>query len=224
VQNQQSSLTTHYTWAYIIDLVKQHKKELISAHLLAILATIATVPVPLLMPLLVDEILLNNPGIMVATINQFTPANWHTPILYISAILLVSLCLRVIGIIFNIIQLRQFSVTSHYPQANRASFSELPPLSIELGLMSGFVVSPYSLSISCSNLSICFCCQASTSNSTSTSGVRSSSFISGSFGLGYPDIIFSGNQHTFAENAYSLYCPACYWRLFAGAAYPLSWV
>jgi ATP-binding cassette subfamily C protein len=109
VQNQQSSLTTHYTWAYIIDLVKQHKKELISAHLLAILATIATVPVPLLMPLLVDEILLNNPGIMVATINQFTPANWHTPILYISAILLVSLCLRVIGIIFNIIQLRQFS-------------------------------------------------------------------------------------------------------------------
>jgi hypothetical protein len=33
--------------------------------------------------------------------------------------------------------------------------------------MSGFVVSPFSLSISCSNLSICFCCQASTSNSTS---------------------------------------------------------
>jgi hypothetical protein len=41
----------------------------------------------------------------------------------------------------------------------------------EVGLMSGFVVSPFSLSISCSNLSICFCCQASTSNSTSTSGV-----------------------------------------------------
>jgi hypothetical protein len=32
-----------------------------------------------------------------------------------------------------------------------ASFSELPPLSIELGLMSGFVVSPFSLSISATN-------------------------------------------------------------------------
>ncbi|MCF7971035.1 MAG: ABC transporter ATP-binding protein/permease [Methylococcaceae bacterium] len=109
MQNQSKNITTHYTWNYIIGLVKEHKKELISAHLLAILATIATVPVPLLMPLLVDEVLLHNPGITIETINQFTPPHWHTPILYISAILLASLCLRVIGIIFNIIQLRQFS-------------------------------------------------------------------------------------------------------------------
>jgi len=109
VQNQQTTLTTRYTWTYIIGLAKQHKKELISAHLLAILATIATVPVPLLMPLLVDEVLLNHPGITIETINQFTPAHWHTPLFYISAILLASLCLRVTGIIFNIIQLRQFS-------------------------------------------------------------------------------------------------------------------
>jgi len=109
VQNQQATITTRYTWAYIISLAKRHKKEIISAHLLAVLATIATVPVPLLMPLLVDEVLLKNPGALIDTINQFTPNHWHTPLLYITAILLASLCLRIIGIILNIFQLRQFT-------------------------------------------------------------------------------------------------------------------
>ena len=109
MQNQQATITTRYTWAYIISLAKRHKKEIISAHLLAVLATIATVPVPLLMPLLVDEVLLKNPGALIDTINQFTPNHWHTPLLYITAILLASLCLRIIGIILNIFQLRQFT-------------------------------------------------------------------------------------------------------------------
>jgi len=107
--NTPTKNNTHYTWPYIFRLVKQHKKELISAHLLAILATAATVPVPLLMPLLVDEVLLNNPGITLSTINQVTPLHWQTPALYIGIILLFSLCLRIFGIIFNIIQSRQFT-------------------------------------------------------------------------------------------------------------------
>ncbi|MDC9727909.1 MAG: ABC transporter ATP-binding protein [Methyloprofundus sp.] len=61
------------------------------------------------MPLLVDEVLLKNPGITISTINQFAPPHWQSPILYISAILVASLCLRVLGIIFNIIQSRQFT-------------------------------------------------------------------------------------------------------------------
>ncbi|NOQ13435.1 MAG: ATP-binding cassette domain-containing protein [Methyloprofundus sp.] len=109
MHNQQTPTAALYNWAYIASIIKQHKKELVSAHLLAILATIATVPVPLLMPLLVDEVLLNNPGISIRTINQYTPNHWHTPELYIGIILLASLCLRVFGILFNIIQSRQFS-------------------------------------------------------------------------------------------------------------------
>ncbi|NOQ63265.1 MAG: ATP-binding cassette domain-containing protein [Methyloprofundus sp.] len=109
MQNQQPPNNEQYTWAYIFGIIKQHKKELVSAHLLAVLATLATVPVPLLMPLLVDEVLLNHPGKIVAFINQYTPSHWHIPVLYISAILLISLSLRILGIIFNIIQSRQFS-------------------------------------------------------------------------------------------------------------------
>jgi len=108
-KNIASAEQTYYTWPYIFRLVKQHKKELISAHILAILATIAIVPVPLLMPLLVDEVLLNHAGVTISTINQYAPVHWQTPILYISVILIISLCLRVLGIIFNIIQSRQFT-------------------------------------------------------------------------------------------------------------------
>jgi ATP-binding cassette subfamily C protein len=85
---------------------------LFSAHAIAVLATIVSVPVPLLMPLLVDEVLLEKPGKAVAAINQFFPIDWQSPMLYIGVILIVSLLLRIIAIFFNIIQARQFSSIS----------------------------------------------------------------------------------------------------------------
>ena len=45
------------------------KKHLLKANLIAVLATICAVPVPLLLPLMVDEVLLNHPGSTVAIIN-----------------------------------------------------------------------------------------------------------------------------------------------------------
>jgi ATP-binding cassette subfamily C protein len=101
--------TQPYSWNTIYQIALEHKKELIISHFIAILATIASVPVPLLMPLLVDEVLLHKPGIIVNTINLLFPVAWQIPILYISIILLVSVILRIIAIIFNIIQSRQFS-------------------------------------------------------------------------------------------------------------------
>ncbi|MGZ8224096.1 MAG: ABC transporter ATP-binding protein [Methylobacter sp.] len=101
-----------YNWNYIYQIALEHKKELVYSHFIAILATCASVPVPLLMPLLVDEVLLNKPGITIATINGLFPASWQTSILYITVVLLASVLLRIISIIFNIIQARQFSCIS----------------------------------------------------------------------------------------------------------------
>ncbi|TAK60080.1 ABC transporter ATP-binding protein [Methylobacter sp.] len=106
---QSKQATQAYSWNTIYQIALEHKKELIVSHFIAILATIASVPVPLLMPLLVDEVLLHKPGIIIQTINLFFPVDWQVPILYISVILLISLILRIIAIIFNIIQSRQFS-------------------------------------------------------------------------------------------------------------------
>lgn len=107
MQSKQASQA--YSWNTIYQIALEHKKELIVSHFIAILATIASVPVPLLMPLLVDEVLLHKPGTIIQTVNLFFPIDWQVPILYISVILLISLILRIIAIIFNIIQSRQFS-------------------------------------------------------------------------------------------------------------------
>lgn len=43
-------------------MVLEHHSELVKANIIAILGTIITVPIPLLIPLLVDEVLLEKPG------------------------------------------------------------------------------------------------------------------------------------------------------------------
>jgi ATP-binding cassette subfamily C protein len=98
-----------FSWNYIFQIAREHKKALIYSHIIAILAMIASVPVPLFMPLLVDEILLHKPGLIIGSLNPFIPAAWQMPIFYITAVLLASLLLRIIAIIFNIIQAREFS-------------------------------------------------------------------------------------------------------------------
>lgn len=102
-------VTPKYSWNTFYQIALEHKKKLIYSHLIAILAAVASVPVPLFMPLLVDEILLKKPGMAVNVINHFFPVHWQVPILYITVVLLASLVLRIIAIIFNIIQAREFS-------------------------------------------------------------------------------------------------------------------
>jgi len=108
----QNRLNTLTLWDTIYQIALEHKKSADLLYLIAILATIVSVPVPLLMPMLVDEVLLNKPGLAIGFINRLFPAEWHLPILYISVILIASLILRIIASIFNVIQARHFSCIS----------------------------------------------------------------------------------------------------------------
>ena len=99
-----------YTWRYILSIALQHKKQLISAHLIAILATMISVPIPLLMPLLVDEVLLKKPAVVVQSINVLAPIEWQSPLLYIGAVLLLTVVLRLLAMILNVLQSRQFTL------------------------------------------------------------------------------------------------------------------
>lgn len=101
-----------YRWNTLYHIALEHKKALVYAHCLALLATIASVPVPLLMPLLVDEVLLKKPSTLVHTINLITPVEYQLPVLYIGVVLFASLLLRIISIVFSIIQARQFTFIS----------------------------------------------------------------------------------------------------------------
>ena len=99
-----------YNWKYILNIASGHKREIVYANIIAILATLASVPLPLLMPLLVDEVLLNKPATVVATINANTPDAWHGPMLYISVILILTLCLRLTALVLNVWQSKQFTI------------------------------------------------------------------------------------------------------------------
>ncbi len=109
---QAQSNTPGYSWKRIIEISLSHKKQLVSTHLMAFLGTLVSVPVPLLMPLLVDEVLLDKPGPVIAAIDLLAPPEWRLPIVYIAVVLLVSLLLRLLAIAFNIVQLRQFTLIS----------------------------------------------------------------------------------------------------------------
>ncbi len=110
VQKSSDTQNHAYNWQYILTIANEHKREIVYANIIAILATLANVPVPLLMPLLVDEVLLNNPATVVKTINSMTPDSWHEPMLYIIVILVLTLCLRLVAVVLNVWQSRQFTI------------------------------------------------------------------------------------------------------------------
>lgn len=99
-------------WRELLRMALSYKPQLIKANLVAITAALLSVPVPLLMPLLVDEVLLDQPGGMVALINSAFPESWHTPALYIVAVMVVTVCLRFCSLILGVIQTRQFTIIS----------------------------------------------------------------------------------------------------------------
>ena len=98
-----------YTWRRILDMVLVHRRRLILAHVIAVLAAMASVPIPLLMPLLVDEVLLDRPGVTVATLDALFPEAWHGPTLYILVLLVFVLCLRLGSMLLGIWQMSQFT-------------------------------------------------------------------------------------------------------------------
>lgn len=98
-----------YTWRHLVTMVTRFRAELIKANLIAILGALVSVPVPLLIPLLVDEVLLNKPGKAVALMNDIFPPAWHGPVLYILAVLALTLLLRLAGLILGVWQTKQFT-------------------------------------------------------------------------------------------------------------------
>jgi ATP-binding cassette subfamily C protein len=101
-----------YHWRDLFRQVLDHRKELVTANLVAILAALISVPIPLMIPLLVDEVLLHKPASMIVTMDALFPASWHGPVLYISAITLLTVFLRLIWLLTTVWQTREFTLIS----------------------------------------------------------------------------------------------------------------
>ncbi len=99
-----------FAWPYILGIALEHRRELVVAHAVAILAALLSVPIPLLMPLLVDEVLLARPGPAVAAMQALFPEAWWGPVLYIVAVLALTVVLRVGALLLTVWQTREFTV------------------------------------------------------------------------------------------------------------------
>jgi ATP-binding cassette subfamily C protein len=99
-----------YTWRWVLERVLSHRRELMVAHVVALAGVAAAVPIPLIMPLLVDQVLLHKPGALVVAMNAVFPDAWHGPVLYILTGLVVTLLLRAVSILLGVWQTREFTL------------------------------------------------------------------------------------------------------------------
>jgi len=90
--------------------ISQHKKVLIGANFVAVLSTLLTIPVPLLIPLLIDELILGKGGDITQTIDQYLTIG--SPEYYILTVLIITLFLKAISLLLNLLHIRLFTKIS----------------------------------------------------------------------------------------------------------------
>ncbi len=110
LKDNSESKSAIYTLESLKSFVFEHKKALIIANILALLATLLIVPIPLMMPMLVDEVLLDKPGALLAMVDGFIPKDWQKPTLYIVLFTVLTLMLRFSGLALLVLQTRAFTV------------------------------------------------------------------------------------------------------------------
>lgn len=98
------------TMRYIFQEISKHKRVLIVANIVAILSTLLTIPVPLLIPMLIDEIILGKGENITHTIDQYITIG--SPEYYIFVVLLITLLLKAISLLFNLLHIRLFTKIS----------------------------------------------------------------------------------------------------------------
>lgn len=98
------------TFKSLFSMMSSYKLELLRGNLIAIVATLVSIPIPLLIPLLVDEVLLHKGGWITDIIDKLAPL--YEPLLYIGIVLLVTISLRFLFFILSVLSQRYFITLS----------------------------------------------------------------------------------------------------------------
>ena len=94
------------TWAALFEATKPFRTKIVGAQFIALMAVMVSLPIPLLFPLLIDQVILEKPAALVGFLSEvFSPSQ---PYYYILIILGVTLFLRMLYVVLNVIQLRLF--------------------------------------------------------------------------------------------------------------------
>lgn len=98
------------TFKTLFSMMLRYKRSLLWGNVIAILATIISIPIPLLIPLMVDEVLLKKGGGITSVIDTFTPL--HEPLLYIGIVLVMTITLRFLFFLLSVASQRFFITLS----------------------------------------------------------------------------------------------------------------
>jgi len=94
------------TWSSLIEATRPYRTKIVVAQFVALLAVLVSLPIPLLFPLLIDQVILDKPAGLVTLLQRlFDPSE---PYYYILIILGVTLSLRLLYVLLNVVQLRLF--------------------------------------------------------------------------------------------------------------------
>ncbi len=99
-----------YSWKIIFRQILKHKKILFMGNFLAVISILISVPTPLFMPLLIDEVILDKPDIFVHYAKMiFDNPDIYT---YLGIIFTLVVAFRGTSLILNIIQAKIYSIIS----------------------------------------------------------------------------------------------------------------
>jgi ATP-binding cassette subfamily C protein len=98
------------TFKTLLTMMFRYKRSLIWGNLIALIATAISIPIPLLIPLMVDEVLLKKGGPITETVDFFAPL--HEPLLYIGIVLGVTVALRFLFFLLSVASQRFFITLS----------------------------------------------------------------------------------------------------------------
>jgi len=101
--------SSHISWQQIYQAAKSYKRDLWQANIIAIFAAVLSAPVPMLMPLLVDEVLLEKPSFLINAMNSLFPESWWGATFYIVAIMLLTIGLRLSSMLLAVFQTYKFT-------------------------------------------------------------------------------------------------------------------
>ncbi|MDA3971877.1 MAG: ABC transporter ATP-binding protein [Desulfobulbaceae bacterium] len=92
-------MTDSYSFKTLFAEIRKQKNDFWRTNFYGIVATLLLLPIPMLVPLLIDEVLLDHPGRMMEAMARVfgAPATW----VYIVVILALGLCLRFAAFFFN---------------------------------------------------------------------------------------------------------------------------
>ncbi|MDQ7043432.1 MAG: ABC transporter ATP-binding protein, partial [Sulfurimonas sp.] len=96
----------------LFELILRKKKILIYGQIITLFAILVSVPIPLMLPVMVDEVLLNKPGIFVETINSLLGST--TAFNYILIVTLAVIFLRFTYYILTVVLTKIFTHISKY--------------------------------------------------------------------------------------------------------------